>query len=77
VREAYHWDNTEVEDRLQIRPLDGVWNWSGSFEIDKAGEFGIRVRNAGTGGRHALGARHAESQTRHGRVVLPVACHAI
>lgn len=48
VREAYHWDNDGAEDRLQIRPLDGVWDWSGSFEIDKAGEFGIRARNAGT-----------------------------
>lgn len=57
VREAYHWDNTDVEDRLQIRPLDGVWDWSGSFEIDKAGEFGIRVRNAGTRKRPNSGFR--------------------
>eukprot|EP00850_Spirogloea_muscicola_P012926 SM000085S23276 [mRNA] locus=s85:540482:567052:+ [translate_table: standard] len=52
---AYHWDSDKGEESLCIKPTDGdSWDWSGAFDIDKAGELGLRIHNKQTGGMRII-----------------------
>eukprot|EP00850_Spirogloea_muscicola_P001736 SM000006S19501 [mRNA] locus=s6:1093208:1119415:+ [translate_table: standard] len=52
---AYHWDSDKGEESLCIKPTDGdSWDWSGAFDIDKAGELGLRTHNKQTGGMRII-----------------------
>ncbi|KAK9808775.1 hypothetical protein WJX72_003363 [[Myrmecia] bisecta] len=43
ARAPFHWDDAEGRFELCVRPSVGQWNWSGAFQIDGAGDFGLRV----------------------------------
>lgn len=41
----FNWPYANLPNELHIRPA-GDWLWSGSFRIDEAGDFGLRVLRA-------------------------------
>ncbi|KAK9809768.1 hypothetical protein WJX73_004442 [Symbiochloris irregularis] len=45
ARYPFHWDDKDAPFQLCVRPGVGGWNWSGAFQIDSPGDFGLRVYN--------------------------------